>query len=103
MARSAHDYFWWFHDGNRAIRIGDWKLVADHKNPWELYDLRADRSETRNLADSEPDRVRQLEQAWTRHMEEFRTLATQDLPPGRTGKNVTPPADKPRPAINKAP
>jgi len=99
----THDFFWWFHDGNRAIRMGDWKLVADHQNPWELYDLRGDRSESRNLADSEPDRVRQLEQAWTRHMEEFLTLATQDLAPGRTGKNVTPPADKPRPAINKAP
>jgi len=99
----THDFFWWFHDGNRAIRMGDWKLVADHQNPWELYDLRGDRSESRNLADSEPDRVRQLEQAWTRHMEEFLTLATQDLPPGRTGKNVTPPADKPRPANKNAP
>ena len=32
----AHDYLWFNHAGNRAIRIGDWKLVADHTSPWEL-------------------------------------------------------------------
>jgi len=74
----THDYFWWYHDGNRAIRAGNWKLVADHQNPWELYDLRRDRSESTNLAADHPDKVRELEQAWTKHMEEFRTRATQD-------------------------
>ena len=24
----AHDFFWWFHVGNRALRVGDWKIVA---------------------------------------------------------------------------
>ncbi len=77
----AHDYLWWFHSGNRAIRVGDWKLVSEGKNgPWELYDLSRDRSETKNLAAEQPERVRELEQAWTRHLEEFRSLATQDLP-----------------------
>jgi len=83
----AHDYFWWLHDGNRAIRVGDWKLVADHKKPFELYDLHTDRSETHNLAAGNPDKVKELEQAWTRHMEEFRATATADLPPGQTAKN----------------
>ena len=86
----SHDYFWWFHDGNRAIRIGDWKLVADHKKPFELYDMRTDRSESRNLAAQYPEKVSQLEKAWTQHMEEFRILATQDLPPGRAAKNDRP-------------
>jgi arylsulfatase len=73
-----HDYFWWFHDGNRAIRIGNWKLVADHPQPWELYELTSDRSETRNLAAAYSAKVKELDQAWTRHLEEFRTLATSD-------------------------
>ena len=30
---------YWEHEGNRAVRRGDWKLVALHKKPWELYDL----------------------------------------------------------------
>jgi arylsulfatase len=91
---AAHDYFWWLHDGNRALRMGDWKLVADHKAPWELYDLRTDRSESRNLAATHPDRVIELEQAWTRHMEEFRALAMKDLAPGKAGKKVARQAEK---------
>jgi arylsulfatase len=85
----AHDYFWWYHIGNRAIRVGDWKLVAARGAAWELYDLGADRSETRNLAAEHPDQVRELEAAWTRHMEEFRALALKDRPPEQereTGK-----------------
>jgi len=77
----SHDFFWWFHDGNRAIRIGDWKLVADHQKPWELYNLHADRSETRNLAPEQPAKAKELEEAWTRHMAEFLDLATKDLQP----------------------
>jgi arylsulfatase len=83
----THDYFWWYHDGNRALRAGDWKLVADHNHPWELYDLRTDRAESHDLAADHPDQVRDLERAWTAHAEEFRTLAAKDLPAGqRAGK-----------------
>jgi arylsulfatase len=73
----THDYFWWYHDGNRAVRVGFWKLVADHQKPWELYDLRTDRSETHNLAAQHPGKVKELELVWTRHMEEFAAIAAQ--------------------------
>ena len=75
-----HDSFWWYHDGNRAIRVGDWKLAADHESPWELYDLRTDRSESRNLAATHPGKVKELDQAWAKRLEEFRTQARQDAP-----------------------
>jgi arylsulfatase len=84
----AHDYLWWYHIGNRAIRVGDWKLVAAKDSPWELYDLRTDRSESRNLAAQKPDKVRELEGAWTRHLEEFRRLALEDLPPAKKGEKA---------------
>jgi len=74
----TRDYLWWFHGGNRAIRVGDWKLVANHQGPWELYDLRSDRIESRNLARDHSDKVRELEQAWARHAEAFWALATAD-------------------------
>ncbi len=74
----SHEYFWWCHDTNRAVRIGDWKLVADHHKPWELYDLRTDRSETHNLAAEHPDRVRDMEAEWTNHAREILELATAD-------------------------
>ena len=36
----THDDLWWLHEGNRALRVGDWKIVAAGKDgPWELYDL----------------------------------------------------------------
>ena len=82
----TRDYLWWFHDGNRAVRVGDWKLVADHQSPWELYDLRADRAESKNLAAANPGKVKELEQEWLKHAKEFRALAQQDPPPAPAGK-----------------
>lgn len=81
-----HDYLWWNHEGNRAIRVADWKLVADHSFPWELYDLSTDRSENHNLAGEYPEKVKELEQLWFKHAEEFRDLSKQDLPVNSTGK-----------------
>ena len=50
---------YWEHEGNRAIRIGKWKLVAKGANgAWELYDLDADRSELNNLATVHEDRAK---------------------------------------------
>jgi arylsulfatase len=68
---------WWAHEGNRAVRVGDWKLVAAKDDAWELYNLAEDRSETRNLAQQHPERVRQLEQAWQKQWDAFAKLATQ--------------------------
>jgi arylsulfatase len=73
----TRDYLWWYHIGNRAIRVGDWKLVAPAAAPWELYDLRSDRAESKNLAAEHPDKVKELQQAWTRHADEFRALANE--------------------------
>jgi arylsulfatase len=81
-----HDYLWWNHDGNRAVRVGDWKLVADHTKSWELYDLSKDRSETNNLATKYPDKVKQLEEEWDKHAAEFHALSQQDPPSGPPGK-----------------
>ena len=98
-----HEYLWWNHVGNRAIRIGDWKLVADHKLPWELYDLKTDRSETRNLAAKHPEKVKEMEQAWNKHAAEFHALAQQDPPTTGRGKKGKGKAGKPdaesKPAI----
>lgn len=71
---------WFYHDGNRALRAGDWKIVAEFGAPWELYDLRTDRAERRNLATLQPERVRAMERLWERETERCRQLAAQDLP-----------------------
>jgi arylsulfatase A-like enzyme len=58
------DALYWEHEGNRAIRVGDWKLVARHNQPWELYDMQTDRPELNDLAAESPDRVREMSAKW---------------------------------------
>lgn len=52
------------HEGNRAVRGGDWKLVARYGKPWELYNMARDRSETRDLAKTMPERVERMARQW---------------------------------------
>jgi arylsulfatase len=59
----------WEHEGNRAVRLGKWKLVAENHQPWELYDLEADRTETENVIEKYPDKARRLKvmyELWSR-------------------------------------
>ena len=68
---------WWCHEDNRAVRRGDWKLVAAKNELWELYDLSKDRSETNNLANKLPEKVKELERLWLEKWEAFVALATR--------------------------
>lgn len=78
---TPHADLWWFHAGNRALRVGDWKIVAAGSgSPWELYDIARDRGESHDLASNEPERVKQMEAIWRAHMEEFTELSTRDNP-----------------------
>ena len=80
----AHEYIYFHHMTNRAIRVGNWKLVAKGKDgPWELYDLETDRCESKNLAGTHPDKVAQMSELWQRCEDKFREQA--DLPAGQTG------------------
>ena len=74
------DSLWWLHEGNRAIRAGDWKLVAAKGDPWELYDLRKDRAESNNLAGDRPEKVKELESLWNQQLEAYSQLASQTAP-----------------------
>ncbi len=66
---------WWAHEGNRAIRVGHWKLVAARDTPWELYDLNTDRAEQKNLAAQYPDKVRELTELWEQRSQESQVPA----------------------------
>ena len=67
-AETPHEAFFYYR-GKRleAVRSGKWKLIlyegaqkGQPKKPLELYDLRADISESRNLAADHPDVVKRL-------------------------------------------
>lgn len=70
---------WWLHEGNRAVRVGDWKLVAAKDTPWELYDLKTDRAEAHNLATQMPEKVKELEAVWQKQTDDFSDLARKTL------------------------
>lgn len=53
----ARPPMFWEHEGNAAVRIGQWKLVKRYPLAWELYDLDADRTELNDLAAQHPARV----------------------------------------------
>jgi len=64
-AIKREDPIYWEHEGNRAIRIGKWKLVAKGANgAWELYDLDADRSELNDLSEKHPQRAKEMADQW---------------------------------------
>ena len=76
---------YWEHEGNRAIRVGDYKLVAKgSKGPWELYNIAKDRSEQKDLSKDQPDRAKKLADMWQAYAERANVLP---LNPGSGNNN----------------
>lgn len=51
------------------MRHGKWKLVWDTAAKpvkWELYDLEADRTELHDIAEANPEQVKELTEAYTK-------------------------------------
>ena len=92
--QKAHDFLYWefnAYGGQQAVRMGDWKAIRinmtpgpanrrghnlhpprdpnlpkDQLPPLELYNLKSDRGEERNLAAQHPDLIRKAEQIMKR-------------------------------------
>ena len=82
------DFIWWLHDGHRALRLDDMKLVASKGDPWELYDLKSDRAEANHLIQKYPEKAKQLEGIWNDQLDATKELVSKTL--------KQPPADKAR-------
>ncbi|MBG87044.1 MAG: arylsulfatase [Verrucomicrobiales bacterium] len=60
------------HENNAFIRDGDWKLVGKgvsaqtgvDRSKWELYNIRTDRTETRDLRAKHPERAKRMADQW---------------------------------------
>ncbi|SEN96732.1 arylsulfatase [Flavobacterium sp. CF108] len=64
----VHEALFWEHEGSKAVRKDQWKAVAENNQPWELYNLTADRTETKNVAKLEPKLLQtliELHQKWS--------------------------------------
>lgn len=61
--RIERGQFSWYNQ-SRAWIQGRWKAVSLYDGPWQLYDLQTDRGEMQDLAAEQPDRLKQLVDAW---------------------------------------
>ncbi len=67
------EFLYFHHEHNRALRIGDWKVVTKRPatNEWALYNLASDRAEQVDLAAREPERLRRMTGLWEKATLEF--------------------------------
>ena len=75
-----HDYLWWLHEGNRALRVATGRSSRPARTR-----LGAVRPRPRPRRDEQPrgwpaEKVRELEQVWKRAVQEFTELARRDVP-----------------------
>lgn len=83
-----HEALWFYHEGNRALRRGDYKIVHTVRSrddrwssvqaeedarpgQWALYDLASDRAEQHDLSVERPELVRELGALWDRWNAQF--------------------------------
>ncbi len=60
---APHEALYWRFGPQSAVRLGDWKMLRFNGGA-EVYDLAADIGESRDLASSRPEKLRELRTAW---------------------------------------
>jgi arylsulfatase A-like enzyme len=75
----------WEHEGNRAMRSGDWKLVSAYDyttkrfKAWELYDMKNDRSELIDLSAKNSEQTKQMIDQYNRWSERVGVVPKETL------------------------
>lgn len=64
--RDAHETLYFHYGTDRALRQGQWKIASAKLGRWELFNLDDDRTETNDLAQSDPERVEAMSKEWFR-------------------------------------
>jgi arylsulfatase len=70
---------YWEHEGNKAVRKGNWKLVCRYPGAWELYDIEADRTELHDVALENPDVVREMSALYDEWAQRCEVTPWEDL------------------------
>lgn len=73
----------WEHEGNRAVRLGKYKLVSKweegQQDNWELYDMEKDRTEMHDLAGVLPEIVEKLSDSYVEWAQKNNVLPWEDI------------------------
>ena len=83
--RGPNDWLGWELFGNRAIMQGDWKIVsivkeAGGSGDWQLFNLRDDPGETRDLSKGQPDKRAELVAHWDEYARQNGVILSGDGP-----------------------
>lgn len=63
---------YFYQSGNRALRMGDWKIVASASDrSWSLYDMRTERAEENSVGRRNPEKLLELTMRWERLRKDF--------------------------------
>ena len=89
---------YWEHEGSRAVRDGQWKLVSLSGDAWELYDLAADPTEMNNLITNQSAKAQELTQQWEVWAKRCQVKVERDLLVGTTAQAPSAGGQKTAPA-----
>jgi len=83
--RGESDWTGWELFGNRAVRQGDWKILnilraAFGTGKWQLYNLKDDPSESRDLAKQNPAKLKEMTDLWNLYAKRNGVILTGDGP-----------------------
>jgi len=83
--RGESDWIGWELFGNRAVRQGNWKVLntlraAGGSGDWQLYNLKSDPGEIRDLAKENPKKLNELVVLWNRYAKQNGLILTGDGP-----------------------
>lgn len=79
------------HEGNRALRAHDWKLVAKGRHgqddvKWKLFNIRNDRSELHDLSTKQPERFEEMKARWAKKAAEVQATPWPEAKKKRSKK-----------------
>jgi arylsulfatase A-like enzyme len=97
---NRHEFLYWeFHEKGfaQAVRMGDWKAVKHPGKPLELYDLKADLAEERDVSGAQPEVVERIEAYLTTARTESEWWPVKEPQGDAAGPAPSPPQPPARP------
>ena len=82
----THDHVYFNHQCNRALRVGDWKIVSAADNvvrriegdKWQLHNMAVDRCEMMDLSKEHPEKLQEMVDLWQKYEDTYRSDSGYD-------------------------